>query len=84
VERRKDEDKDSADIWLAEWEPRPTSPGSIRLIHFGRMLDDKVPLKGKRYSFLASCQLRQAQSHVELIYRAQSVGSRRKLPTLFI
>ena len=30
-----------------EWEPRPTSPSSIRLIHFGRMLDDKAPLKGK-------------------------------------
>lgn len=30
-----------------EWEPRPTSPSSIRLIHFGRMLDDKSPLKGK-------------------------------------
>jgi hypothetical protein len=33
--------------FLAEWEPRPTSPSSIRLIHFGRMLDDKSPLKGK-------------------------------------
>jgi hypothetical protein len=32
--------------FLAEWEPRPTSPSSIRLIHFGRMLDDKSPLKG--------------------------------------
>jgi hypothetical protein len=33
--------------WLStEWEARPTSPSSIRLIHFGRMLDDKSPLKG--------------------------------------
>ncbi|KAJ4354478.1 uncharacterized protein N0V89_006215 [Didymosphaeria variabile] len=31
--------------WREEWEPRPTSPSSIRLIHFGRMLDDKSPLK---------------------------------------
>ncbi|KNG51497.1 ubiquitin protein [Stemphylium lycopersici] len=31
--------------WREEWEARPTSPGSIRLIHFGRMLDDKSPLK---------------------------------------
>lgn len=30
----------------AEWEPRPTSPSSIRLIHFGRMLEDNTPLKG--------------------------------------
>jgi hypothetical protein len=29
-----------------EWEPRPTQPSSIRLIHFGRMLDDTALLKG--------------------------------------
>ena len=29
-----------------EWEPRPTSPSSIRLIHMGRLLDDKISLKG--------------------------------------
>ncbi|KAH7080221.1 ubiquitin-related domain-containing protein [Paraphoma chrysanthemicola] len=35
--------------WREEWEPRPTSPSSIRLIHFGRMLDDKSPLKDCRF-----------------------------------
>jgi len=30
----------------AEWETRPTSPGAIRLIHFGKLLDDKTTLKG--------------------------------------
>ncbi|KAF2733151.1 ubiquitin-like protein [Polyplosphaeria fusca] len=35
--------------WRDEWEPRPTSPSSIRLIHFGRMLDDKSPLKDCRF-----------------------------------
>ncbi|KAF2120777.1 hypothetical protein BDV96DRAFT_485040 [Lophiotrema nucula] len=34
---------------IAEWESRPTSPSSIRLIHFGRMLDDKSPLKECRF-----------------------------------
>lgn len=29
-----------------EWEPRPSSPSSIRLISFGKMLDDKAPLSG--------------------------------------
>lgn len=29
-----------------EWEPRPTTPASIRLIHFGKLLDDKMSLKG--------------------------------------
>lgn len=35
--------------WREEWETRPTSPGSIRLIHFGRMLEDKSPLKDCRF-----------------------------------
>ncbi|KAF2018613.1 ubiquitin-like protein [Aaosphaeria arxii CBS 175.79] len=35
--------------WREEWEPRPTAPTSIRLIHFGRMLDDKSPLKECRF-----------------------------------
>ncbi|KAF2813491.1 ubiquitin-like protein [Mytilinidion resinicola] len=35
--------------WRSEWEAKPSSPSSIRLIHFGRMLDDKVPLKDCRF-----------------------------------
>ncbi|KAF2637040.1 hypothetical protein P280DRAFT_136916 [Massarina eburnea CBS 473.64] len=35
--------------WREEWEPRPTAPASIRLIHFGRMLEDKSPLKECRF-----------------------------------
>lgn len=30
-----------------EWEARPSSPSSIRLIHFGKLLDDKAHLKGE-------------------------------------
>lgn len=29
-----------------EWESRPASPTSIRLISFGKLLDDKAPLSG--------------------------------------
>lgn len=32
--------------WREEWEQKPSSPSSIRLIYFGRLLDDKIPLKG--------------------------------------
>ncbi|KAI9649934.1 hypothetical protein NHQ30_002519 [Ciborinia camelliae] len=32
--------------WREEWETKPTSPSSIRLIFFGRLLDDKSALKG--------------------------------------
>ncbi|KAK5121803.1 hypothetical protein LTR85_004678 [Meristemomyces frigidus] len=30
--------------WRNEWEPRPTAPGSIRLIIWGKMVDDKKML----------------------------------------
>jgi hypothetical protein len=32
--------------WRSEWEDRPRDPSSIRLIIMGRMIDDKVNLKG--------------------------------------
>ncbi|OLN81255.1 hypothetical protein CCHL11_07331 [Colletotrichum chlorophyti] len=31
--------------WRDEWDPRPASPSSIRLIHFGKLLDDKDQLR---------------------------------------
>jgi hypothetical protein len=31
--------------WREEWNDRPASPSSIRLIHFGKLLDDKEQLK---------------------------------------
>jgi hypothetical protein len=33
--------------WREEWEGKPASPSSIRLIHFGKLLDDKEQLKSK-------------------------------------
>ncbi|KAI9837173.1 MAG: hypothetical protein M1837_003105 [Sclerophora amabilis] len=36
--------------WREEWEPRSSSPSSIRLIHFGRLLDDKAPLRDCRFN----------------------------------
>lgn len=33
--------------WRGEWETKPSSPSAIRLIHFGKVLDDKTPVKGK-------------------------------------
>lgn len=32
--------------WRDEWEAKPTSPNYIRLISFGKLLDDKAALKG--------------------------------------
>lgn len=36
--------------WREEWEAKPSSPSSIRLIHFGRLLDDKITLKGMSFA----------------------------------
>ncbi|KAF9782015.1 hypothetical protein IL306_011775 [Fusarium sp. DS 682] len=33
--------------WRNDWEAKPASPSSIRLIHFGKLLDDKEQLKSK-------------------------------------
>ncbi|KAK3949985.1 hypothetical protein QBC32DRAFT_347796 [Pseudoneurospora amorphoporcata] len=38
--------------WREEWEGKPASPTSIRLIHFGKLLDDKESLKSEFYPFL--------------------------------
>ncbi|KAJ5719225.1 hypothetical protein N7493_007680 [Penicillium malachiteum] len=37
--------------WRSDWESRPSSPSSIRLISFGKLLDDKSPLSGMSCSF---------------------------------
>lgn len=34
--------------WRDEWDGRPASPSSIRLIHFGKLLDDKEQLKSEQ------------------------------------
>lgn len=36
--------------WRNEWEPRPATPASIRLIVMGRLVDDKAVLKGRSLS----------------------------------
>ncbi|KAG8167346.1 hypothetical protein KVR01_003035 [Diaporthe batatas] len=36
--------------WRDEWEGKPASPSSIRLIHFGKLLDDKEQLKKYQFS----------------------------------
>ena len=39
--------------WRNEWEARPVAPGSIRLIIWGKMIDDKKSLSGKGISIWA-------------------------------
>ena len=32
---------------MSEWEARPSSPSSIRIIYYGKLLEDKARLYGK-------------------------------------
>lgn len=36
--------------WRSDWEAKPANPSSIRLIHFGKLLDDKEQLKKYHFS----------------------------------
>ncbi|KAF9252399.1 hypothetical protein DTO013E5_1167 [Penicillium roqueforti] len=36
--------------WRPDWETRPSSPSSIRLISFGKLLDDKSPISDSKFS----------------------------------
>ncbi|KAJ5951867.1 uncharacterized protein N7479_010280 [Penicillium vulpinum] len=36
--------------WRSDWETRPSSPSSIRLISFGKLLDDKAPVSDSKFS----------------------------------
>jgi len=36
--------------WRDEWDGKPASPSSIRLIHFGKLLEDKEQLKKYQFS----------------------------------
>ncbi|EMF09312.1 uncharacterized protein SEPMUDRAFT_151386 [Sphaerulina musiva SO2202] len=40
--------------WRQEWEPRPSSPGRIRLIVMGRMIEDKGLLKDLPFNMTAT------------------------------
>lgn len=43
--------------WREEWESKPASPSSIRLIHFGKLLDDKEQLKSQFHLLLLKTEM---------------------------
>lgn len=50
--------------WRNEWDPRPVSPSSIRLILMGRMIDDKMMLKGTFSRCSSSSSSKRAGHHL--------------------
>jgi hypothetical protein len=47
--------------WREEWEAKPSSPTSIRLINMGKLLDDKASLKGR-----PNCSMKTDSAHSDL------------------
>lgn len=53
--------------WKEEWGLKPSSPSSIRLIYFGRLLDDNLLLKNCRFNNTSS-------NIIHMTVRPQDVG----------
>ncbi|KAI6244431.1 hypothetical protein HI914_04080 [Erysiphe necator] len=53
--------------WKEEWGVQPSSPSSIRLIYFGRLLDDNMLLKNCRFNNISS-------NVVHMTVRPQDIG----------
>jgi hypothetical protein len=43
--------------WRDEWDQKPVTPNLIRLIFFGKFLDDKLALRGKNICLPSTCDL---------------------------
>lgn len=65
--------------WREEWEGRPASPSSIRLIHFGKLLDDKEQLKSEFFAPFANYPVKPTGWRLTV---AQSTNSAKTAPTL--
>ena len=61
--------------WRSDWEAKPASPSSIRLIHFGKLLDDKEQLRSKRS--------RPKSFHDTIADPLQNISLVPRAPTLF-
>ncbi|EFW99364.1 hypothetical protein CMQ_5785 [Grosmannia clavigera kw1407] len=53
--------------WRDEWEGKPASPSSIRLIHFGKLLDDKEQLTTYHFSAEAPNVVHMSVKPAELV-----------------
>jgi hypothetical protein len=60
--------------WREEWEAQPSSPSSIRLIHFGRLLDDKTPLKGTNIMCIYISCVHQLTVSIECRFNADAAN----------
>lgn len=61
--------------WRSDWEAKPASPSSIRLIHFGKLLDDKEQVKSKPHRSSTTPRL-------PLLTRIQNINLAPRAPML--
>lgn len=60
--------------WRDEWDAKPASPSSIRLIHFGKLLDDKDQLKQYHFSADAANVVHMTVRPADLIEEEEPKG----------
>ncbi|KAL4935652.1 hypothetical protein BDV06DRAFT_124047 [Aspergillus oleicola] len=66
--------------WQDDWEPRPTSPSSIRLISFGKLLDDKSPLSDSKFSSDAPNVVHMTVKPQEIVDEEDAKGAKTQYP----
>ncbi|OGM49617.1 hypothetical protein ABOM_001938 [Aspergillus bombycis] len=62
--------------WRQDWEPRPSSPSYIRLISFGKLLDDKAPLSDSKFNHDAPNVVHMTIKPQELVDEEDAKGSK--------
>ncbi|KAF7586316.1 hypothetical protein BBP40_009081 [Aspergillus hancockii] len=62
--------------WRQDWEPRPSSPSYIRLISFGKLLDDKAPLSDSKFNRDAPNVVHMTVKPQELIDEEDAKGAK--------
>ncbi|OJJ81730.1 uncharacterized protein ASPGLDRAFT_68595 [Aspergillus glaucus CBS 516.65] len=62
--------------WRADWESRPSSPSSIRLISFGKLLEDKAPLSDSKFNRDAPNIVHMTIKPQELIDEEDAAGAK--------
>ncbi|PWY79276.1 ubiquitin-like protein [Aspergillus heteromorphus CBS 117.55] len=62
--------------WRQDWEPRPSSPSSIRLISMGKLLDDKAPLSDSKFNHDSPTVVHMTVKPQDLVDEEDAKGSK--------
>ncbi|PLB42216.1 uncharacterized protein BDW47DRAFT_121993 [Aspergillus candidus] len=62
--------------WRQDWETRPSSPSAIRLISFGKLLDDNAPLSDSKFNHDAPNVVHMTVKPQEIVDEEDSKGAK--------